>query len=308
MIGTTVSHYRIVATLGGGGMSVVYKARDTRLGRFVALKFLQEKFCGNREILDQFQQEARAASALNHPGVCTIHDVDKHRDRPFIVMEYLEGETLRNKSRKRGLTMKEAVACGILIADALAPAHAVGIVHRDVTPANLFITLDRRIKLLDFGIAKFVPADLGTLQRSKTNRLTLTGTVHYMSPEQALCREVDARSDIFSVGVVLYEMLAGRRPFNGPDITSTINCIIKAVPEPLGSVAPNVPAAIQAVVNRCLEKCPEQRYQSAEELRDDLKSAAAASPLDTKYRVKSGTASALEVTHCRALSADTIPY
>jgi non-specific serine/threonine protein kinase len=308
MIGKTVSHYRIVATLGFGGMSIVYKARDTRLNRFVALKFLLEKFCRNRDFLEQFRQEARTASALNHPGICTIHDVDTHHERPFIVMEYLEGETLRDKLQRRGVTMKEAVTCGILIADVLSQAHAVGIVHRDVNPANLFITLERRVKLLDFGIAKLVSPDgcVGTrFEYSRKGRLTLTGTLNYLSPEQALCRDVDARGDIFSVGVVLYEMLTGRRPFRGHNITSTINRIIKATPEPIRSVAPAVPAAIEAIVNRCLEKRVEQRYQTAEELRDDLKSAAVVSPLDTKYFVKS--VSRVVETECRTLSVDTIP-
>ena len=154
MIGKTVSHYRILATVGIGGMSVVYKAQDTRLGRLVALKFLMEKFCRDPESLERFQQEARTASALNHPGICTIHDIDRHREQPFIVMEYLEGETLRDKLRARGLTMKEAVGCGFHIADVVSRAHRVGIVHRDISPANLFITLDGRVKLLDFGIAR----------------------------------------------------------------------------------------------------------------------------------------------------------
>src|SRR5262249_53588241 len=161
--------------------------------------------------LERFQQEARTASALNHPGVCTIHDIDQHREQPFIVMEYLEGETLRDKLRTRGLTMKEAVGYGVHIADVVSQTHRVGIVHRDISPTNLFITIDGRVKLLDFGIAKLLSRD--STVRGKSNRLTLTGTVHYMSPEQALIRDVDARSDIFSMGVVLYEMLTGRRPF-----------------------------------------------------------------------------------------------
>src|SRR5262245_19417832 len=154
MIGKTVSHYLIMDKLGCGGMSVVYKAQDTRLGRFVALKFLLEAFCKGREAVEQFQQEARTASALNHPGICTIHDIDQYRDRPFIVMEYLEGKTLRDKMRKRRLTIDEAIAYGVLIVSALSQAHRAGIIHRDISPANLFVTVDGRVKLLDFGIAQ----------------------------------------------------------------------------------------------------------------------------------------------------------
>jgi serine/threonine protein kinase len=277
MIGELVSHYRIVGTLGRGGMSVVYKAQDTRLGRFVALKFLLEEFCTNRESLEQFQQEARTASALNHPGICTIHDIDEHRDRPFIVMEYLDGETLREKLRKGGFTTGEAVACGIHIADALSKAHASGIVHRDISPTNLFMT-EGRIKLLDFGIAKLMSVDRRRESRAmdwKTSRLTLTGTIHYMSPEQAQDNDVDARSDIFSVGVVLYEMLSGRQPFTGSNIAAIIHQIINSTPE-FRRMSLTVPTAVQNIVSTCLEKHPERRYQTAEELRKDLTSAAIA--------------------------------
>ena len=194
MIGETVSHYQIVSALGGGGMSAVYKARDIRLGRFVALKFLLEEFCRDRSALEQFYQEARIVCSLNHPGICTIHDIGRHMHRPFIVMEYLEGETLRDKSRREGLTMQQAVAFGIHIADVVSQAHASGIVHRDISPANLFVTDDGRIKLLDFGIAQYTGAT------SDATRRILTGTVNYMSPEQASGDQVDARSDIFSIG------------------------------------------------------------------------------------------------------------
>ncbi len=292
MIGKTVSHYRILATVGIGGMSVVYKAEDTRLGRLVALKFLLEKFCRDRECLEQFQQEARTVSALNHPGVCTIHDIDQHGEQPFIVMEYLEGETLRDKLQTRGLTMKEAVACGIYVADVVSQAHRAGIVHRDISPANLFLTLDGRIKLLDFGIAKLMSPDSTprTKTTSKSSQI-LTGTIHYMSPEQALVQDVDTRSDIFSIGVVLYEMLTGRRPFSGSTLAAVIDQIVKATPPCVGDVVPNIPSAIQQIVSKCLEKRPEQRYQTAVRLREDLKSAARSSPLDIERRVKSSAAS-----------------
>ena len=301
MIGKTVSHYRILATVGIGGMSVVYKAQDTRLGRLVALKFLMEKFCRDPESLERFQQEARTASALNHPGICTIHDIDRHREQPFIVMEYLEGETLRDKLRARGLTMKEAVGCGFHIADVVSRAHRVGIVHRDISPANLFITLDGRVKLLDFGIAKEMSVDWTSrkVMTSKASHLTLTGTIQYMSPEQALVQEVDTRSDIFSIGVVLYEMLTGQRPFSGPTLTAVIDQIVKVTPPCVGDLVPNIPSAVQRIVSKCLEKRPEQRYQTAERLREDLKLTARTSTLDMERRVKSSAPS--------MSSAKTIP-
>ena len=298
MIGKTVSHYRILATVGVGGMSVVYKAQDIRLGRFVAMKFLLDRFCQDRDALERFQQEARTASALNHPGVCTILDIGQHRERPYIVMEYLEGETLRDKLRTRGLTMKEAAGCGILIADVVSRAHRVGIVHRDISPANLFITLDGRVKLLDFGIAKLLSED-SDCNASKVSRLTLTGTIQYMSPEQALVQEVDTRSDIFSIGVVLYEMLTGCAPFTGPTLTAIIDQIVNVTPLCVGDLVPNIPPAIQQVVSKCLAKRPEQRYQTAERLREHLKLAARTSPLDMQRRVKSSAAS--------VCSAKTIP-
>jgi len=273
MIGETVSHYSIVETLGRGGMSVVYKAQDTKLGRFVALKFLSKKFHSDQRAMERFRQEARTASALNHPGICTIHDIDEHRGQPFIVMELLEGRTLRQRLSDRRLTTREAVACGIQIADALIQAHAQGIVHCDITPANLFITLEGRIKLLDFGIAQLIreicPKKSSTVH-AKSTRSTLTGTVRYMSPEQALGREVDARSDIFSVGVVLYEMLTDRLPFNGADFLETIHQVIHREPAAVRSINSSIPVAVEKVVSKCLEKRPERRYRSAAELQKDL--------------------------------------
>jgi serine/threonine protein kinase len=310
MIGKTVSHYRIVSALGSGGMSVVYKAQDLRLGRFVALKFLLEKFCSSPEALEQFQQEARTASALNHPGICTIHDIGKHRERPYIVMEYLDGETLRDKLRWQGLTMKRAVTCALEVADALGQAHAADVVHRDITPRNLFITRGDRVKLLDFGIAKLMSAGYRAderFQQSPSQRYSLTGTVYYMSPEQALCLDVDSRSDIFSFGVVLFEMLTGRHPFAGPDMRSTIDQIVRGIPEALVRVAPDVPGSVQAVVFRCLEKRREQRYNTAIQLKDALQSAAMTSPLDEQYLVRARIGCQADLSESRVLFADTIP-
>jgi serine/threonine protein kinase len=273
MIGQMVSHYRILGTLGSGGMSVVYKAQDTRLGRFVALKFLLEKFCADRDFIKQFEQEARTASTLNDPGICIIHDFDQHRNRPFIVLEYLEGQTVAERLRQHGFTTGEAVGCGMQIATALSKAHEVGIVHRDINPANLFMTKEGRIKLLDFGIAKSPFASASDLEG---RRRTLTGTLPYMSPEQALGDDVDAQSDIFSVGVVLYEMLSGRRPFRGSGIATIIDRIINVTPDPIGKINPCVPILVQNIVSRCLEKRPASRYQKAAELRNDLAVAAMA--------------------------------
>jgi eukaryotic-like serine/threonine-protein kinase len=303
MIGETVSHYQIVSALGGGGMSAVYKARDIRLGRFVALKFLLEEFCRDRASLEQFYQEARIVSSLNHPGICTIHDIGRHMNRPFIVMEYLEGETLRDKLRRNGLTMQQAVAIGIDIADVASQAHASGIVHRDISPANLFVTEGGRIKLLDFGIAQYSGAT------SEAARRILTGTVNYMSPEQALGHPVDARSDIFSIGVVLYEMLTGRRAFPGDNLVATLNRIVQATPIPLPRIVANLPSSLEEVVRRCLEKTPERRYQTAEELREVLRSAAASSRLDAKKRVKFFFAASLLETGLGAVNVTrTVPF
>ena len=273
MIGQTISHYSIVETVGRGGMGVVYKAQDTQLGRFVALKFLSKKFRSDRRAIERFRQEARTASALNHPGICTVHDIGEYHGQPFIVMELLEGRTLRQQLCDRRLTIEEAIACGIQIAEVLGTAHAQGIVHCDITPANLFITEEGRIKLLDFGIAQFVrascPEESSTVH-AKATHSTLTGTVRYMSPEQARGRDVDARSDIFSVGVVLYEMLAGQLPFMGADFRETIHQVIYREPEAVRNINPSIPVDIEMVVSKCLEKRPERRYSTAAELQKDL--------------------------------------
>src|SRR5262245_30184834 len=272
MIGETVSHYCILGTLGCGGMGIVYKAEYLRRGRLVPMTFLTTNFCSDRQATEQFGQEARTASRLNHPSICTIHDIDEYRGQPFIVMEFLEGSTLRELLRNGRFRSEEAIAFGIQIADALAKAHAKGIVHCDITPANLFVTEEGRIKLLDFGIAQLMQDR--TIEPSAVDveaaRPTLTGTVRYMSPEQALGRNMDARSDIFSFGVVLYEMLTGRLPFMGADFPETIEEIVNAEPAPVRTVNPIICAAVEKIVSRCLEKSPERRYQSAGELQKEL--------------------------------------
>jgi len=315
MIGQTVSHYRILEEIGHGGMGVVYKAEDTKLGGFVALKFLPQDLVQDRRFVERFHREARATRALNHSNICTIYDIDEHESQPFIAMECLEGQTLRQRLAAGGLKTEEVLDLGIQIADGLEAAHSKGIIHRDIKPANIFVTTRGQAKILDFGLAKLTPLGKETAREATTpdtptqsmaeEALTSAGmaigTFEYMSPEQVRAEELDARSDLFSFGLVLYEMATGRRAFAGNSPGTLFEAILNRTPISPLRINPELPPELEHIINKALEKDRKLRYQSASEIRTDMQrlkrdsesGRSAAAAIVPKPRPKRGWALAL---------------
>jgi serine/threonine protein kinase/tetratricopeptide (TPR) repeat protein len=276
MIGQTVSHYRILGKLGGGGMGVVYEAEDMRLGRHVAIKFLPDNLTGDSKAMERFEREARAASLLNHPSICTIHEVEDHNGHPFIVMEKLEGESLKQHIRGKAMDVDQLLDVGIQVADALSASHAKSIIHRDIKPANIFLTSSGQTKVLDFGLAKLLrnekmaTSEETPIEDSLTAVGVIPGTAVYMSPEQARSEELDPRTDLFSFGVVLYEMATGKKPFTGNNVIMTLDAVLHTKPPSPLTLNPTLPKELEAIIGKAMEKERSKRYATAAEMKADL--------------------------------------
>lgn len=279
MIGQTVSHYHVTGKLGSGGMGVVYEAEDTQLGRRVALKFLPPAMAQDPQTLERFQREARAASALNHPGICTVYAIEKHQAEYFIVMELLEGETLAERVGRGAIELGELLELSVQLADALESAHAKGIVHRDLKPANIFVNARGQVKILDFGLAKIElkdsdgrgADDVTAVQREQLTKAgTTLGTTYYMSPEQARGQLTDSRTDLFSLGAVVYQMATGALPFQGETSAVIFDAVLNRDPVPITQIDVSLPAQLERIIGRALEKDKTLRYQSATDLRTEL--------------------------------------